>query len=91
MEALTLNNLLVFLRGLSISDREWLVAHLVEPDEKVSNAKVVHKKIVVSKKDFEIPSDFQNMFDIDKPLPKEYDERKEYGEYQWNKLIKGDG
>jgi len=32
------------------------------------------------------------LFGIDKPLPKYYyDEKKEYGEYQWNKLIKGDG
>ena len=34
MDTLSLNNLLVFLRGLSFSDREWLASRMLLPQEK---------------------------------------------------------
>ena len=34
MDALSLNNLLVFLRGLSFNEREWLASRMLLPSEK---------------------------------------------------------
>ena len=34
MDTLSLNNLLVFLRGLSFNDREWLASRMFLPQEK---------------------------------------------------------
>ena len=33
MDTLSLNNLLVFLQGLSVKDKNWLMSHLTEPDK----------------------------------------------------------
>ena len=37
MDTLSLNNLLVFLKGLSVNDQNWLVSHLTEPTKNTAN------------------------------------------------------
>lgn len=65
MDTLSLNNLLVFLRGLSFSDREWLASRMLLPQEKSMSTDLVDefdKFSVVHDTDDEIRDNLRRSF-----------------------------
>jgi|GEM_PF-7062005 len=65
MDTLSLNNLLVFLRGLSFNDREWLASRMLLPQEKSMSTDLVDevdKFSVVHDTDDEIRDNLRRSF-----------------------------
>lgn len=86
-----MNNLLNLIQSMALtaSNKRWLADHLYEEaeiEERVKHEESLHSGWPkLRKSDLVISPKVANMFKVSEPLPEDFDEKKAYGEYLYEK------
>jgi len=89
--AIVMNNLLNLIQSMALtpSNKRWLADHLYEQANEERQAKTMQQTAAdwpkVKRSNIVISPKVANMFQVSEPLPEDYDVKKAYGEYLYNK------
>ena len=88
---IVMNNLLTLIQSMALStnNKEWLADHLyeeVKSERQQNNQKLQNNGWPkIRREDMVITPKVANMFKVSKPLAEDFDEKKAYGQYLYEK------